>query len=895
MKKTTLLLLIMLVYQYGFSQCPPNLDFESGTFSHWDLFTGRVSVSGSNNVISLASVPGAVPNRHQIMSDPLAKDPFGNFPTVCPYGGGYSVKLGNSGTGAEAEGMSYSFVVPPMQDTFTFTFFYAVVFQDPQHPAEQQPRFFATAYDVATGDLIDCASYDFIATSGLPGFQVSSSGSAVLYKNWSPVSIQFVNLAGHTIRLEFKTADCTQGGHFGYAYVDVGTDCSNLLAAAPYCIGTNAVTLNAPYGFQHYTWYNHDYSQVIGNTQSVTLTPPPPIDAIFHVDLDPYVGYGCRDTAMAIVEPKPIPDTPVAASTRFYCQGAAATALTATASPGHGLLWYSSATGGTASATAPTPSTATTGLFDYYVSQKTLFGCESPRKKITVSVAPVPTASFTIDDARQCEGPNLFGFTSTSGNLFNPQYTWDFGDGNTVTSATPTASHSYVTPGNYTVKLTVLNQPSCSKTINHPVTLVPRPLANFGSPTVICQNQTSVSLTDLSSIPGNLGTVNQWWWEIGGAVSNQQTPAPFIASSPGDLPVRLVVTTAEGCKSDTLNRPLTIRYQPRASFNYSRPVCDNKAISFTNQSFIPGSPAGENVISWNWQLGPAGSSSLQHPVQQLASGAQPVSLIVQSNFGCRSISADSTLQVNRKPQTDIAITDSCVQVNITFSSSDQLNSTNAWTWVWPGNTYYTAQVNRSFRYAGDYPFTLYAQSVAGCIDTVYRPYTIYDNKAFAGNDTIAAMDQPVQLNALGGPDIQYTWSPATGLNDPTLENPVATLDRDQLYQLYAITDKGCISRSDILIKRYKGPDIYIPTAFTPNNDGTNDRFLVFPVGVRQFISLAIYNRYGQQVFYTTDYHRSWDGKIQGVDQTTNNFIVVVKAIDYLGRPMMKKENLILIR
>src|SRR5882757_626810 len=230
MKKFSVFAILCALHLHAFTQgCPPNIDFEDGNFSHWDCFTGSTYVSNNINIISL--LPSApVPGRHELITaSSTPKDPYGNFPTLCPYGGNYSVKLGNDGVNAQAEGMSYTFQVPPLTDTFTFTYFYAVVFQDPNHNSFEQPRFFVKAYDVLTGNPINCASYNYVSTTGIPGFQVSAVASDVLYKNWSPVSIQFAGLANRTVRLEFQTADCTRGGHFGYAYFDVGTGCSNIL------------------------------------------------------------------------------------------------------------------------------------------------------------------------------------------------------------------------------------------------------------------------------------------------------------------------------------------------------------------------------------------------------------------------------------------------------------------------------------------------------------------------------------------------------------------------------------------------------------------------------------------------------------------------------------------
>ncbi|MES2774355.1 MAG: hypothetical protein V4722_09235 [Bacteroidota bacterium] len=256
---------VFLCFQTTFSQtCPPNIDFEAGDFSNWQCFTGTTQWIGTQNVINLVASP-PVSGRHEIISSTTAKDSYGLFPQLCPYGGTSSVKLGNTGTGAEAEGLSYTFIVPPTVDTFTFTYFYAVVFENPGHTNPEQPRFFVTAYEVATGNVINCASYDYVSTGALPGFQVSPQGNLVLYKDWTPTSLQFAGLGGKEVRLEFKTGDCTRGGHFGYAYLDVASGCSNILATAPYCIETNSLLLNAPYGFQSYTWYNSNFSAVVGN------------------------------------------------------------------------------------------------------------------------------------------------------------------------------------------------------------------------------------------------------------------------------------------------------------------------------------------------------------------------------------------------------------------------------------------------------------------------------------------------------------------------------------------------------------------------------------------------------------------------------------------------------
>lgn len=894
--KLLILLLCGMVLGAGNSmaQCPPNIDFETGTFANWQCYTGNVGLSGPNNVITLTPSP-PVYNRHVITSGPDL-DEYGHFPVVCPYGGTYSVRLGNDSIGRQAEGVSYRFFVPPTQDTFTLTYFYAVVFQNPGHAEEEQPRFFVRAYDVADDRDISCASYNYVATSGIPGFEESDVNSTVLFKRWSPVSIQFAGLGGHTIALEFKTGDCTRGGHFGYAYVDVSAGCSGILAQAPYCVESNELILNAPHGFQSYTWYNSNYSTIVGTGQSVTLSPPPVTSGVFHVDMEPFPGFGCRDTADAIVVPMPVPDTPVAVSNLYYCRNAIPAQLTATPLPNHGLIWYDVPIGGHGTDVAPTPSTAADGIFEFYVSQKTLLGCESPRKKITVTVLPPPVITFTIAgrDA-QCLNGNQFTFVGPSAGFTNPVYQWVFDDGNGAVIRNDTVTHSYAFPGTYQVTLRVSDDFGCVSQVTLPVTVHPMPVADFGEPSVICQYQTAVVLTDQSNFPTGTGSIRDWWWDLNGTTSTLQQPSAFTINT-NDFTVRMAVTSAEGCFSDTISRNLVIRRRPTAAFTSTGTACENEVIRFADLSAIPLAAANEVVDTWDWQLGNTAVSSLANPQHILPAGVQRVQLVVTSNFGCISLPYDSTFTVHTQPQIGIQLSDSCANTPIRFTALDPNNEVVSWRWNW-GNGFVPggSQVPRTFPRTLTGSVKLSGETAFGCRDTLERSFAIYDNPAFAGRDTSGPVDEPVQLNAHGGSNVQYLWSPPDGLSSTTVENPVAILGHDQVYSLYSISDKGCVRRSRISIIRYKGPEIYIPTAFSPNGDGVNDEFKAVAYGVTQFGFLAVYDRYGNEIFQTRDIRRGWNGTYKGAEVPAGTYVFMAKGVDFKGREISKKGTVILIR
>ena len=162
-------------------------------------------------------------NRHTMYTyNPTGQelDPYGHFPVICPNGSNHSIRLGNDQGGGEAEGISYQFTIPLNKDVYSLIYHYAVVFQDPNHLESQQPRMEVEITNVTDNQRIDCSSFTFHPYgSVLPGFQLSDnpgSNTPVWVKDWSAVSINLNNMAGKTIRMFFKTADCTFKKHFGY-------------------------------------------------------------------------------------------------------------------------------------------------------------------------------------------------------------------------------------------------------------------------------------------------------------------------------------------------------------------------------------------------------------------------------------------------------------------------------------------------------------------------------------------------------------------------------------------------------------------------------------------------------------------------------------------------------
>lgn len=279
--------------------CPDNLGFEFGDFTNWETFTGDVVASGTTNVITVFPSP-PTPNRHtilpRIVPDPL--DPYGFFTTNAPDGSNFSVRLGNDNVNAEAEQIRYTIHVPLNDSTFSLKYDYAVVFEDPNHAAVEQPRFISKLVDSATGLPIGCASLEYVATANLPGFKTSPVDANVKFKEWSSVFYSLRGYGGQTLYLEFTTADCTLGGHWGYAYVDVQSTCGSPVEVQYDCVAPNAMTLTAPPGFQAYNWWDFTFSTLLGTGQQLIMNPGLPIGSMVWVEIVPFNSFGCLDTIL---------------------------------------------------------------------------------------------------------------------------------------------------------------------------------------------------------------------------------------------------------------------------------------------------------------------------------------------------------------------------------------------------------------------------------------------------------------------------------------------------------------------------------------------------------------------------------------------------------------------
>jgi gliding motility-associated-like protein len=392
----------------------------------------------------------------------------------------------------------------------------------------------------------------------------------------------------------------------------------------------------------------------------------------------------------------------------------------------------------------------------------------------------------------------------------------------------------------------------------------------------------------------SFGSVSQWYWNFGdGTTSTLQHPPPYIYAAPGIYNASLNIVGGDGCVSDTFKNTVTVGSMPRADFQLNTsPLCSNTSAVFTDATTVD---VG-NTNYWYWNFGNDSTSNLQNPSPvNYTTGNYTVELFVKTKQGCISDTVKKTYTVNQAPLIDFMQQNACKAAPVSFAAKN-LNAINIQQWFWnfgDGSLANDSSVSHVYADTGIYALSLAAKAINGCVaDTVIKPVTVYSTNAYAGKDTTIFQGYPYQLQAKGG--YSYMWSPSTGLNNAFIANPVTTLNDDITYVLTAYAPAGCATTDTLNLKIVKGPQIYVPSAFTPNGDGRNDRFKIVPVGIAE-INFKIMNRWGQTVYSSKGALDGWDGMLNGNPQTAGTYVwmIIAKALD--GTIIKKQGTLVLIR
>ncbi len=244
------------------------------------------------------------------------------------------------------------------------------------------------------------------------------------------------------------------------------------------------------------------------------------------------------------------------------------------------------------------------------------------------------------------------------------------------------------------------------------------------------------------------------------------------------------------------------------------------------------------------------------------------SVIVTDDYGC----ADSNGVIITQPllfsSTPAATSISCFGLNDGAIAFGPAGGTPAYTISITGQPSNSSGIFTGLS-PGTYDYLI--EDANGCIDS--GTVVISEPPAIVIQilpDTLEMnLGETLQLNASSNydPDASYLWTPAEGLSCTNCPDPLTTALNSIVYQLQVSTNtngNSCIHSVNVPITVFASHDIFIPNAFTPNADRTNDYFEIYGslLAIKNF-QVLIFNRLGEKVFEDNDAHFKWDGTYRG--------------------------------
>lgn len=393
-----------------------------------------------------------------------------------------------------------------------------------------------------------------------------------------------------------------------------------------------------------------------------------------------------------------------------------------------------------------------------------------------------------------------------------------------------------------------------------------------------------VTFTDSSE---SFAPIVSYNWSFGDNTSStERNPPPHTYPKPGEYPVNLKITGKDGCEKDS-TITVTIGSIPSAAVTIGDACLHlEPSIQF----------AKDNIgVRYHWQLDGADFSNQQYPVMNdISAGSHHLEVVVTSLYNCGPpATGGDDFVIKPLPKLEAQIEDGCVDRPIFFNGLQTDNATSISQWNWNfGDGGIAASKNTTHQYSkpSQYPVKLWAQATNGCTsDTVITNVIVNAATVFAGNDSTIIKDFPFQLRGSGNGE--FSWSPANGLSDPTIANPVVSLSSDRRFVLTVTTAEGCTASDTVLFKVFNGPTVYVPNAFTPNGDGKNETLRPVYVGIKELKEFAVYNRWGQMVFTTTNMQQAWDGR----NALPETYVWLIRAVNSLDQQVVLKGTVTIIK
>lgn len=518
----------------------------------------------------------------------------------------------------------------------------------------------------------------------------------------------------------------------------------------------------------------------------------------------------------------------------------------------------------------PSPIHTFTEPGEYTIYQYVNNGCSFDTTLAQVTVFASPDLDFTTDVPNVCENQPV-QFINLSEDVNNVE--WDFGDGTTTDLTNPT--HTYTSGGTFDVTISATSQTNeCEATLTQPFTVFAAPEASF-----VVAEQVGCSPFEVDFSNTTTGG-NFYQWDFGdGETGNGQTENHTFfndTDEPALYTVTLISENLQLC-ADTFLYDIIVSPTPVSQFLLS----DTESCTFpvtvqtTNTSLF--------ADGYEWEFAPFGNSQLAEPEIIIGDvGSWNITLNASNSYGCENSSAQ-TFTVHPLPEANYTVNPGfgCVDLDVQFTNE----SSGAVAYEWnfgDGNTSVDLNPAHTYDTPGYYDITLVATTNQGCTDTIF-----VETDVAVYPVPIADFSLTPEVTDVYSPEIEFTdlsidpqnwfWQFGDGYTS-TEQDPshVYELPGTYLINLTVTNIYGCESRDEGVVTIADEFDIYVPNAFTPDNDQVNDVFRA-EIGGKELVDyyqLQVFDRWGTVVFESNDMDAVWIGDNRGGTHYAQNDVYI---------------------
>ena len=504
-------------------------------------------------------------------------------------------------------------------------------------------------------------------------------------------------------------------------------------------------------------------------------------------------------------------------------------------------------------------------------------GCKDTSAKFAY-VWSSPEAGFTINDTIQCLKNNLFILNDTStlvGSNFS-SFEWDFGDLTTATGRF--VNHSYQSANTFKATLIVTSDKNCKDTTSQNLFVLPNPDAGFIiNDSAQCMDGNSFIFT-ISQQP--LVTFRQWEFGDGTFDTSRMVAHSYLTTD--TFAVKLLLQNQNGC-TDSNQKTVLVFPSPLTDFSVdnSKQCLKNNLFRFTNLS-------DKNATYFDWFFGDNHTDTVFEPSHSYDSaGFYDVLLIASTTNNCiDSFSRKITVMSN--PQAP------WVSSNSPLCEGDDLNLTTGIM----GNTNYFW--TSDFGFKSNLPCPVISK--AGFSDSGY--YYLKINLWGCESDSTAIK---IRVNPLPHLDLGLKRNICYGekiILDPSdfmayrwqdnSTNRTFSVSLPGVYSVQVTNAYSCKNSDSIEITHNCPTVLFVPDAFSPNNDGINDQFVIVADNMKNF-EIRIFDRWGEIVFQSDHIQTTWDGTFKGVLCPIGVYYYELLTLDSNGKVSKAQGMVTLIR